>query len=466
MGIDAGFDMVPRLSNGAVDRHNWQSFIKLIREHYQNDDLVEVKPNYLEFKAGEHPLLPFEGHKFLRFSSKTSGSHAKGVEEYIYTVTRVAQASFGSRVRYWNEACDEYGFYSWPEVHESFESYEQRDEPVIPTTIAQFVFGCDPLAELNLDLFEIKSLPDKGRALVARFNIAKGKRILCEKPLFTTENLSPITLMESNIATKLKTLSKTEQRQFLSLHNNFPGKHPFSGIVKTNALPCGPGAVTSGVYPTICLINHRCLPNAHNNWNSDLQRETIHAIQYIRAGDEITIPYDQGGSSSSRRTYLQNAFGFDCTCTLCSLSPPELESSDARRVQIQLLDDSIGNPDRVLNKPSDSLADGHRLLQLLDEEYQGSAGALNAKLYYDVFQICITHGDLARASVFAERGYKARVVCEGEDSPETRKVKELMGKPEGHGNFGVSMRWKITKKMVPKGLDDVEFDKWLWRQGR
>ena len=110
MGIDTGFDMVPRLSKGAVDKQNWQLFIEVIKEHYQNDDLVEIKPNYVLFKAGEHPLLPFEGHKFLRFSSKTSGSHAKGVEKYIDTVTRVAQVSFGSRVRRWNEATDVRGY--------------------------------------------------------------------------------------------------------------------------------------------------------------------------------------------------------------------------------------------------------------------------------------------------------------------------------------------------------------------
>lgn len=125
MGIDAGFDMVPRLSKGAVDKHNWQSFIKVIKERYQNDDLVDIKPNYLQFRAGEHPMLPFEGHKFLRFSSKISGSHAKGVEEYIDTVTRAAQLSFGSRIRCWNEAADEQGFYDWQEVHISTESYEQ-----------------------------------------------------------------------------------------------------------------------------------------------------------------------------------------------------------------------------------------------------------------------------------------------------------------------------------------------------
>ena len=102
MGIDAGFDMVPRLCEGAIDKQNWQSFIKAIKEIYQNDDLIEIRTNFLEFKAGEHPKLPLKGHKFLRFSSKVSGSHARGVEKYIDTVTRVARAHFGSRIQYWN----------------------------------------------------------------------------------------------------------------------------------------------------------------------------------------------------------------------------------------------------------------------------------------------------------------------------------------------------------------------------
>lgn len=125
MGIDAGFDMVPRLSQGLVDKQNWRRFIDVVQERYQADDQVEIKPNYIEFTVGEHPMLPFEGHKFLRFSAKTSGSHAKGVEEYIHTVSQVARASFGSRVHTWNEAFDQWGFYKWSEVHASIKSYEQ-----------------------------------------------------------------------------------------------------------------------------------------------------------------------------------------------------------------------------------------------------------------------------------------------------------------------------------------------------
>jgi len=125
MGIDAGFDMVPRLSKESVDQQNWQSFIETIKELYLFDDLVEVKSNYIEFKAGEHPRLPFEGHKFLRFSSKISGSHAEGVEAYIDAVTRVAKDRFGSRVKYWNELFEEWGFYDWSEVNDSITAFEK-----------------------------------------------------------------------------------------------------------------------------------------------------------------------------------------------------------------------------------------------------------------------------------------------------------------------------------------------------
>ena len=127
MGIDAGFDMYPRLSKGIVDRQNWGRYIDFIKEYYKDDTQVEIKPNYINFKAGEHPKLPFEGHKFLRFSSKVSGSTAAdtNVDSYIGTVTRIAQTFFGSRIWCWHEGADQFGAYNWVEVYESIRSYEQ-----------------------------------------------------------------------------------------------------------------------------------------------------------------------------------------------------------------------------------------------------------------------------------------------------------------------------------------------------
>ena len=133
MGIDAGFDMVPRLSKGPKDKNNWNNFINRIKDHYKDDTQVEVKPNYVLFNAGECPMLPFEGYKFLRFSSKVSGEIAitQGIEGYIDTVTSVAKIYFGSRVRYWNESFDQRGEYNWREVHESFTSYEQVRQTLV-----------------------------------------------------------------------------------------------------------------------------------------------------------------------------------------------------------------------------------------------------------------------------------------------------------------------------------------------
>lgn len=64
------------------------------------------------------------------------------------------------------------------------------------------------------------------------------------------------------------------------------------------------------------------------------------------------------------------------------------------------------------------------------------------------------------------RGHKSRVICEGEDCPETRKVKNLRENPAGHRDFGPSTRWKTAKGLVLKGLDAGGFKRWLWRHGR
>lgn len=59
-------------------------------------------------------------------------------------------------------------------------------------------------------------------------------------------------------------------------------------------------------------------------------------------------------------------------------------------------------------------------------------------------------------------------MCEGEDSPETRKVKGLMEEPAGHRNFGAGGRWRSGKgEGMPKGVaEGEEFERWLWRGRR
>lgn len=75
MGIDMGFDMVPRLTSQIShweDISKWVAFLDDIKKTYFDDPRVEMKVNHILFQVGERPTLPFEGSKFLRFSSKVS----------------------------------------------------------------------------------------------------------------------------------------------------------------------------------------------------------------------------------------------------------------------------------------------------------------------------------------------------------------------------------------------------------
>ena len=307
-------------------------------------------------------------------------------------------------------------------------------------------------------------IPGRGRGIVARMNIPRGTRILMEKPLFTIESM-PAEYLKKAIEEKLRGLSREQQRQFFSLHNNHKDEGPLNGTFRTNALPCGSGSHIGGVYPVICRINHSCLSNSHNSWNAQLGAETIHATRDIRAGEEITIDYSGGDEFSKRWAKLRKAFGFECDCVVCSFPPAELKASDDRRERMNELDEKIGDPHRMMSNPVAALADCRSLIQTIKEEYPDITHALLARANYDAFQICAVHGDSARARIFAERAYEVRVVVEGEDSPQTRKMKDLALNPASHVSFGAYSKGpKTSQRFDPQKLSESELEKWLWRQ--
>jgi len=123
MGFDCGFDMVPRLTESDNDKNRWLAFIDEVKEVYNKDPVLQVQPRIFNFQVGEHPQLPLEGHKFLRFSSKVSGPRTAAAEPYIRRVYRIARDNFGQQVQFWHELHDHYGHYEWDAVNESIESY-------------------------------------------------------------------------------------------------------------------------------------------------------------------------------------------------------------------------------------------------------------------------------------------------------------------------------------------------------
>lgn len=77
------------------------------------------------------------------------------------------------------------------------------------------------LENLTASLFTIATLPKKGRCLIASTDISPGTLLLREKPLLVTpRDLSPAAL-ETWVQMRLRDLPKTQQRQYLSVQNNF-----------------------------------------------------------------------------------------------------------------------------------------------------------------------------------------------------------------------------------------------------
>jgi hypothetical protein len=316
----------------------------------------------------------------------------------------------------------------------------------------------------NEILYTIQPVQGKGIGLITTSKITRGTRIISESPLFKVpRNTNDSKLVEHTIITKLKSLSKDEQRAFFSLHNAHQGsKGSFLGIARTNVLPLGSGATQGGLFLDTSRINHSCSHNAQNTWNAKLNQITIHVFKDVEEGEEITISYLDGSEPyNERQKMLSKNFGFNCTCHLCSIPPTQRRESDRRLNEITRLDSIIGDG---VSTPLACFRNASKLLQLLQEE--GIVDARVPRLYYDALQITIANGDQARAKVFGARAHAERVVLEGDDSPETIRLASLVENPAKHSLYGTAMRWRQAVEKVPQGLSEREFEDWLWMKSK
>lgn len=511
MGFDCGFDIYPPLEPTPSNKNKYKGFLDEILRTYEKDSNVcaesEWEGVYIEFMVGEHPTIPHNCEHFLRFSSKVSGSSA--AQPYIDGVHKIAKNWLGDCVQFWHEMVEtgdqsQWGCYGWNEIHAMRKMREEQaretrlDKEEIGTSSTSGVAllgkqerkskqgrpnqegiskqevemeqgvkakqGSDRVGD---GLYAIKPILGKGFGFIATSKIPKGTRLLSESPIFKvprdTDN-AHLRAMESIIVERLKTIGKDQQRAFFSLHNSHGKSYsPFLGIAMTNVLPLGSEAQQGGLFLEASRINHSCNHNAQNTWNANSDQLTIHVFKDVEVGEEITISYLNGSESyKTRQAVLKNKFGFNCVCHLCSLSSEQRRQSDRRLDEITRLDGLIGDGMRIISTPIACLHDAYTLLQLLKEERV--ADARIPRLYYDALQIAIANGDQARAKAFAERAYAARVILEGDDSPESIRLKGLAKRPADHRLYGTSTSWRQAAEKVPQGLGERDFENWLWRK--
>ncbi|KAK8041488.1 hypothetical protein PG994_014495 [Apiospora phragmitis] len=405
MGVDEGFDMVPRLGPGAADTLKWTLFMETIKEQYADDEQVKIREHYIEFKEGEHPTLPFHGPHFLRFSSKIMGQTASetDVMTYIRAVGLLAVKTFGG------ESVP--GFFQ-KLLGGKLAGFKMGN---LKLTISRFAANDndyplginDPLLIMNATFYETLEIPAKGKGLVARCNIKTRDAYSVRKATPRGAQHEP---RGAQRCCRLQAAVTAERATYAipPPPQQLPGQAHLHRHRRDQRPSCGHGAEACGIYPEICRINHSCFANCHKYWHEapDDGRESIHAVRNIFAGEELTITYDRGGPCDILQPGLEASFDFDCKCDLL----------------------------------------------------------LIPRLYYNALKIVVAHGDLARARAFAERGYRARIECEGEDSSVTQRVKGLMQGPSSHTFFGAyGTEWRSSKTAQPnrETVGEEAFEKWF-----
>lgn len=82
---------------------------------------------------------------------------------------------------------------------------------------------------------------------------------------------------------------------------------------------------------------------------------------------------------------------------------------------------------------------------------------------YDAFQVCICHGDVARAQVFASLAVDAKRVWNGTDSCELPQQEDLARRPESHRLAFQTKKWSSAgSSSSSKIAASPDSDEWLW----
>ena len=245
----------------------------------------------------------------------------------------------------------------------------------------------------------------------------------------------PMAKISELVHTQYKALSQADQQEVLSLtYSVLPsdvaryGNNPdVLGLVfRNHAYETGSEI---GLFPKIARINHSCRPNAAYYWNEKLKRRFVYATREIEHGEEIFVSFISLLMTREERQKKLARYGFTCTCPACSQHPVDLHYSDQARTdmgqairafssQMNLTAPTQPSAIRKARKNAESS------LELADMVQKEGL----ADYYAQVYRIAaISHariGDWQQATVWANEGYKRRVM-EDAESPFTMEMYEL-----------------------------------------
>ena len=157
--------------------------------------------------------------------------------------------------------------------------------------------------------YKVVEIEGKGMGCVALTDIEIGTLILKEKPQCVRSGCSLDSVIQS-----FERMSKTDQAEYLKLHNVHSGHQEFSeiiGIYMTNAYEFGLGI-------KLARFNHSCCSNANLYVVDEEGPNEIRIVSNIPEGSEICLNYyGKMRNLKTRQKFLSSNFGFKCNCELC-----------------------------------------------------------------------------------------------------------------------------------------------------
>ncbi|KAG6000458.1 hypothetical protein E4U21_005412 [Claviceps maximensis] len=236
--------------------------------------------------------------------------------------------------------------------------------------------------------FEKRDIPGKGRGLVASRMIYRGDRIFVHKPLVVVDaqvfnhwhgqdggahdgdggddndNDAVVRALQEEAVAGLPAAS---QGMFWELYGE-PGRHPVDARVEANSFNLDMGdhdTAYYAVFPEPSRLNHDCRPNLAYFVDNNTLTHHVHAITDIPPGAEISISYiDMALPRQTRLQYLHRTWGFNCSCSQCSLAPALARASDSRLALIQDLMDRFAGGAFASAATAERLVDLFRLERL------------------------------------------------------------------------------------------------------
>ncbi|KAK4462951.1 SET domain-containing protein 5 [Cladorrhinum samala] len=291
--------------------------------------------------------------------------------------------------------------------------------------------------------FYEKQLPGKGMGLIANRTIRKGEIIMQRTPSLLIQAKAHVYLdrevREKLYEAALGRLPEPTRRKFLRQYGDTAYMKVDKNAFRLEVDGREPLSEHFAVFPDVSRMNHDCRPNIHYRI-TNLTHTTV-AVRDIHPGEELTVSYIYGRLvRSKRQTRLSDSWGFDCTCSQCTL--PELESmaSDARVREISRLEKEI--EDKMARNGGREVKPemAGRLVKLyLDERLEAYMAPTytRAALIYSMF------GDEEKATEYAREAVAALEREYGSHATDADSMRELLADVRGH--------WSWAIKVQPRG---------------